>query len=182
MATIVTSSCHYKVSSIIYESIEQLLQIVCRQLSSFWFRSFNLFGCFRLVVSIRCKSTPTVGSLLLSFFVVKQIAHLYYGNKLCHLYSCMCFAILLCRWFCSYVAYFAPNHRHIFFRFSASCLLSLFFCSRFTFKYSSRPFLFVDVYAFAYAIYCRKAPERKERNGHLANCFVVFAYCRYISE
>ena len=125
---------------------------------------------------------PLLALFYYPFFVVKQIAHLYYGNKLCHLYSCMCFAILLCRWFCSYVAYFAPNHRHIFFRFSASCLLSLFFCSRFTFKYSPRPFHFVDVYAFAYAIYCRKAHERKERNGHLANCFVVFAYCRYISE
>ena len=65
---------------------------------------------------------------------------------------------------------------------SALLAFFLFFCSRFTFKYSSRPFHFVDVYAFAYVVYSRKAPERTERNGHLANCFVVFAYCRYISE
>ena len=67
-----------------------------------------------------------------------------------------------------------------------SALLAFFlysFAHVFTFSsIGPRPFHFVDVYAFAYAIYCRKAHERKERNGHLANCFVVFAYCRYISE
>ena len=62
-----------------------------------------------------------------------------------------------------------------------ACVL-LFFCSRFTFKYSSRPFHFVDVYAFAHVVYCRKMYERTERNGHLANCSIVFAYCRHISE
>ena len=119
----------------IHEAIEQITTSYLSIITIFQDRSAYLFGCFRLVVSIRCKPTPTVGSLLLSFFrCLNKLLICITGTNFA-IYIVVCVLLFFSvGGFCSYVAYFAPNHRHIFFRFSAYCLLSLFFLLTFYFQ------------------------------------------------